>query len=155
MNKLVDSSKRASKKQQEMYDFIESFINEHGYGPSYREIMEELDYKSVSTVSVHVDGLIKKGYLKKLATTARSLAIADSNEDDPEKLQKIQEHKKWFVKEAFSRSSKINERSNQKEIAESETLLEAIKVLGLQDLYLKISESSLPIKVDKKGEKNG
>ncbi len=31
---------RPTKKQKEMLGFIESFIDEHGYSPSYREIMD-------------------------------------------------------------------------------------------------------------------
>lgn len=66
---------RPSKKQQELFEFIDSFIKHHGYGPSYREIMRALDYKSVSTVAVHVDGLITRGLLRKKDNSARSLEV--------------------------------------------------------------------------------
>jgi len=66
---------RPSKKQRELLTFIEGFIAQHGYGPSYREIMRALDYKSVSTVAVHVDNLIKKGHLHKRDKSARSLEV--------------------------------------------------------------------------------
>ena len=66
---------RASKKQRELLNFISNFIKEHGYGPSYREIMRALDYKSVSTVAVHIDGLIAKGFLRKIDHSARSLEV--------------------------------------------------------------------------------
>lgn len=66
---------RPSKKQQELFEFIDSFIKNHGYGPSYREIMRALDYKSVSTVAVHVDGLITRGLLQKKDNSARSLEV--------------------------------------------------------------------------------
>lgn len=58
-------SARVSKKQQELLSFVDGFIKGNGYGPSYREVMRGLGYKSVSTVAIHVDALIAKGYLKK------------------------------------------------------------------------------------------
>ncbi|MDB5177120.1 MAG: hypothetical protein JWN75_788 [Candidatus Saccharibacteria bacterium] len=72
---------RTTKKQQALLQFITDFLNEHDYAPSYREIMAELGYKSVSTVAVHVDALITKGYLTKSDKSARSVRIADSKSD--------------------------------------------------------------------------
>lgn len=66
---------RPSKKQKELLSFIDSFIKGNGYGPSYREIMRALDYKSVSTVATHVDGLVARGYLRKNKNSARSLEV--------------------------------------------------------------------------------
>jgi len=66
---------RPSKKQRELLSFIDGFIKGNGYGPSYREIMRALDYKSVSTVAVHVDGLITRGLLRKKDNSARSLEV--------------------------------------------------------------------------------
>jgi len=66
---------RASKKQQELLQFIDGFIKGNGYGPSYREVMRALDYKSVSTVAIHIDQLITKGYLEKKDNSARSLSV--------------------------------------------------------------------------------
>lgn len=67
---------RATKKQQELLQFIGDFVTEHNYAPSYREVMTMLGYKSVSTVAVHVDGLIAKGYLTKTDKSARSIRLA-------------------------------------------------------------------------------
>ncbi len=66
---------RPSKKQRELLSFIDGFIKENGYGPSYREIMRALNYKSVSTVAVHVDGLITRGFLRKRDHSARSIEV--------------------------------------------------------------------------------
>ena len=67
---------RTTKKQQELLQFISAFLSEHNYAPSYREVMVALGYKSVSTVAVHVDGLITKGYLTKSDKSARSIRMA-------------------------------------------------------------------------------
>jgi len=70
---------RPSKKQRELLNFIDGFIKGYGYGPSYREIMRALDYKSVSTVAVHVDGLIARGLLRKRDHSARSLEVVSQS----------------------------------------------------------------------------
>lgn len=62
---MTEPIARVSKKQQVVLSFVDSFIKGNGYGPSYREVMRGLGYKSVSTVAVHVDALIAKGYLRK------------------------------------------------------------------------------------------
>lgn len=71
-------TKRSTKKQRELLGFIDSFIKGNGYGPSYREIMRALDYRSVSTVAIHVDGLIARGYLRKTDHSARSLQVVST-----------------------------------------------------------------------------
>lgn len=70
------ASDRPSKKQQELLSFLDGFIKGNGYGPSYREVMRALGYKSVSTVAAHVNALIAKGYLRKGDDySARSIEI--------------------------------------------------------------------------------
>ena len=69
------TSTRASKKQLELLKFVDGFIKGNGYGPSYREIMRSLGYKSVSTVAIHVENLITKGYLRRTDKSARSLEV--------------------------------------------------------------------------------
>ncbi|MEX1123930.1 MAG: transcriptional repressor LexA [Patescibacteria group bacterium] len=50
-------------KQKQILEFIESFIKENDYAPSYREIAENFGFSSVATVAEHVDNLKTKGYL--------------------------------------------------------------------------------------------
>ncbi|HSW92637.1 MAG TPA: hypothetical protein VLH14_02000 [Patescibacteria group bacterium] len=73
--------KRPTKKQKELLNFIDGFIKGNGYGPSYREIMRSLDYKSVSTVATHVDGLIQRGWLRKRDNEARTLEVVAPGEE--------------------------------------------------------------------------
>jgi repressor LexA len=75
---------RASKKQQELLSFVDGFIKGNGYGPSYREIMRALGYKSVSTVAIHIDNLIAKGYLARRDNSARSLEVVTMRADRAE-----------------------------------------------------------------------
>lgn len=76
------SDNRPSKKQRELLSFIDGFIKGNGYGPSYREIMRALEYKSVSTVAVHIEGLIARGLLRKKTHSARSLEVVASKSID-------------------------------------------------------------------------
>ena len=64
-----------TKKQRELLTFIDNFTKGNGYSPSFREIMRALGYKSVSTVAIHIDALIAKGYLARRDKSARSLEI--------------------------------------------------------------------------------
>lgn len=96
----------ATKKQQELMQFIADFLREHDYAPSYREIMSALGYKSVSTVAVHVDGLISKGYLTKSDKSARSIRIASSGGGEQEA------HLEWLR----SQIAKRNPQDSQVEI---------------------------------------
>ncbi len=72
---------RPTKKQKELLSFIDGFIKGNGYGPSYREIMRALDYRSVSTVATHVDGLIARGWLRKKDNSARTLEVVSPSDD--------------------------------------------------------------------------
>lgn len=93
---------RPSKKQHELFNYIEAFIKSNGYGPSYREIMRALDYKSVSTVAVHVDGLIARGMLRKRDNSARSLEVVS---DEPVPASAVDEHFAWLEREIKKRQN--------------------------------------------------
>ena len=92
---------RPSKKQRELLEFIEGFIKGNGYGPSYREIMRALDYKSVSTVAIHVDGLITRGWLRKKDHSARSLEVVSASVQLPR--QPKDQHVEWLKAEIVKR----------------------------------------------------
>ena len=77
---------RPTKKQKELLSFIDGFIKGNGYGPSYREIMRALDYRSVSTVATHVDGLIARGWLVKKDNSARSLTVVMPDDHEQQTL---------------------------------------------------------------------
>jgi SOS-response transcriptional repressor LexA len=113
---------RPSKKQRELLNFIEAFIAQHGYGPSYREIMRGIGYKSVSTVAIHIDNLIAKGHLRKRTRSARSLEVVKREYDTPPASVNTQEQ--WLVE-------KINEKFH-----EAEHALDDIETQTLDELYV-------------------
>ncbi len=94
---------RTTKKQQELLQFISDFLDEHNYAPSYREVMAALGYKSVSTVAVHVDGLIAKGYLVKKDKSARSIRLA--SEQPGSDIHHPPDHLAWLRTEVIKRET--------------------------------------------------
>lgn len=68
---------RLTKKQRAVYDFIDNFIKEKGYSPSYRDISAGLGLSSVASVAEHINNLIALGALKKSEGSARSLEVVD------------------------------------------------------------------------------
>ena len=66
---------KLSKRQQQVYDFIESYIKEKGFGPTVREIGDALQLSSPSTVHVHLKTLEEKGYITRDQLKSRSIAL--------------------------------------------------------------------------------
>ncbi len=64
-----------TKRQKELLDFINQFIETHEYAPSYREIADGMQLGSIATVAAHLDNLKMKGYLTKDFREARSLQL--------------------------------------------------------------------------------
>jgi hypothetical protein len=97
-------SVRPTKKQHETLDFIRHFIAEHGYSPSYREIMNGCNYTSVATVSLHVNNLIKRGHIVKRDKSARSLEVVGGID---ESTIATSNHKHELMKEIESRFERL------------------------------------------------
>jgi SOS-response transcriptional repressor LexA len=90
----MEKNARTTKKQRELLAFIDAFIKGNNYAPSYREIMRAVGYKSVSTVAIHIDGLIAKGYLRKLDNSARSIEVVRTTQQPASN-----DHHDWLVAE--------------------------------------------------------
>lgn len=126
---------RPTKKQREILDYISKFITEHGYSPSYREIMSGLQYSSVATVALHVNSLIERGHLRKRDRSARSIEVI-------EPLQPIKvtsnmvtaSQEKWLVKqiEKMFLNLEAEVRPTPSEIDNLYVMVGALKILGLE-----------------------
>ena len=126
---------RPTKKQRELLTFVDGFIREHGYGPSYREIMAGCNYTSVATVALHVNNLIKRGHLRKKDRSARSLELVDApTEDSPIQTTAIKPgEEKWLVDKVDYRFKQCEDSKtvSQAEIDGLYVLVGSLKVLGL------------------------
>src|ERR1044072_2143242 len=98
---MNEQTVRPTKKQREMLTFIEKFIGEHGYSPSFREIMNGCNYNSVATVALHVGNLISRGHLRKRDHSARSLEVVNPTGVSSEAALKVNAIKageeKWLI----------------------------------------------------------
>lgn len=128
---------RSTKRQRELLNFVDAFIQGHGYGPSYREIMRALGYKSVSTVAVHIDGLIVKGYLRKRDNSARSLEVITVHIDDaPARKTVLPTQERWLINAISERFDSLENRHDESVLDELYVLIGALKILGLQDAHV-------------------
>lgn len=62
-------------KQKLVLDYIRAYIEDHDYAPSFREIADHLNLRSVATIAQHIETLQEKGYLSKDRLEARSLQV--------------------------------------------------------------------------------
>ena len=123
-----------TKKQRELLTYIETFIAEHGYSPSYREIMAGLNYNSVATVALHVNSLIKRGHIQKRGASARSLEVVKSEATQKLLSNEIKpSEEKWLVEKVEYRFAQAESQPSIKnsELDELYVLIGALKVLGL------------------------
>lgn len=125
---------RPTKKQRELLTFIAEFITQHGYSPSYREIMNGLNYTSVATVALHVNNLIARGHLRKRDRSARSLEVVNAEEAVPLKTNDVKPaEEKWLVKKIdyYFQNVEATGNPDQARLDELYVLVGALKVLGL------------------------
>jgi len=64
-----------SPKQKQVFDYINSFVNENGVSPTIEEIKKGLKLKAVSTIHEHINSLEKKGYISKSKYSGRILSL--------------------------------------------------------------------------------
>lgn len=121
-----------TKKQYELLLFIDNFIKDNGYGPSYREIMRALNYKSVSTVAAHIDNLISRGHLRKRDNSARSLEVIDvvaAPKTTPEVLDSTDAITERCIRAKIADLQKQDEDKVRRDI---QTLQLALQILGYE-----------------------
>ena len=64
-----------TQRQREVYDYVVSYVDSHGYPPTVREIGEAVGLASPSTVHAHLANLERAGYLRRDPTKPRALEL--------------------------------------------------------------------------------
>ena len=64
-----------TKKQKELLEYVNSFINANKMSPSYDEIREAMNLKSKSGIHRIVSALEERGFIRKLANRARAIEV--------------------------------------------------------------------------------
>ncbi|CAN5813668.1 transcriptional repressor LexA [soil metagenome] len=67
-----------TKRQRQILDYVESFIDSYGYSPSFEEIAGYFGYSSLATVHEHLSNLEQKGLIRKNYNRSRSLELVRS-----------------------------------------------------------------------------
>ena len=67
--------KKGDKRLEEMYEYIQRFIDENSYSPSVREIGERFDIKSTSTVHYYLEKMRASGLISQDANKKRAVTL--------------------------------------------------------------------------------
>lgn len=63
-------------KEKKVYDYIVHSLRDKGYAPSVRDIMNDLGYKSTSTVHMYLNRLDMLGYIRKEDGKSRAISLS-------------------------------------------------------------------------------
>lgn len=72
-----------TRRQREIYDFIQEYISNRRHSPSYRELMLRFDISSTSSIHKHLIVMQKKGLLSWSKGGHRSIALTSSSHEQP------------------------------------------------------------------------
>lgn len=67
-----------TKRQREILDFLNEFIQQHGYAPSLEEIGRQFSLSSLATVHKHLTNLQEKGFIRRAWNRSRSVELMPS-----------------------------------------------------------------------------
>jgi repressor LexA len=73
-------------KQEEIYDFIKSQLNDKGYPPTVREICAQVGLRSTSTVHGHLARLEKKGFIRRDPSKPRAIELLNEHKSKLEMI---------------------------------------------------------------------
>ena len=65
-----------TKRQKQLVDFLEHYIDEHGYAPTLAEVGQYFGLSSLATVHKHLKNLEDKGLIRRTHNRSRALEIA-------------------------------------------------------------------------------
>ncbi len=128
---------KPTKKQLALLKFIDEYTTANNVSPSYRDIQQALNLRSVSAVAEHINNCVAAGFLKKIPNTARSLEIIPI-EDHKETIQLLQ---RKIIELDRQLTPKVNDDGETVQISRAKqdsirddilTLKAAGKILGLE-----------------------
>jgi repressor LexA len=64
-----------TRRQKQVYDYVDEFVQRNGYSPSFEEIGDGLGLTSLATVHKHITNLEKKGLVKRGHNKSRSIDV--------------------------------------------------------------------------------
>lgn len=73
-----------TKRQEDILDFIKTFMVKHGFPPTIREIGEGLGISSPATIHAHLKNLETRGVIRRNDTKNRAIELLVKNEYEPQ-----------------------------------------------------------------------
>ena len=73
--------KKSEQKLSDILSFLDSYINDNGFPPSYREIANGVKLKSINSVKDYLDRLENMGLIKKQSTKNRCIEIVKNKKE--------------------------------------------------------------------------
>jgi repressor LexA len=67
-----------TKRQREILDYLNEFIQQHGYAPSLEEVGRRFGLSSLATVHKHLTNLQDKGFIKRAWNRSRSVELVQT-----------------------------------------------------------------------------
>lgn len=77
--------------RKEILDFVTSYVRDHGFPPSMREIAKAAHLASVSSAHYHLSKLQAEGYLTKSTAGPRTIRIATSGSELDEAIERVRD----------------------------------------------------------------
>jgi repressor LexA len=84
-----EGSALLTKRQQEIWEFLVAYVDDHGYPPTVREIGEQVGLASPSTVHAHLANLERAGLIKRDPTKPRALELTGREQPAAALLPKL------------------------------------------------------------------
>ncbi len=76
-NKLNPADRGLTKKQAGFLSFLKEYLEEKGYPPTIRELMDGLGFSSTNIVKKYLDILERKGYIKRQSNSSRAIEVIE------------------------------------------------------------------------------
>jgi repressor LexA len=70
-----------TKRQKQIFDYIQEFLGKNGYAPSLIEISQHFDLHSISTIHKHLVHLEEKGLIRRHWNRARAIEVMPSQQN--------------------------------------------------------------------------
>jgi repressor LexA len=67
-----------TKRQKQLVDYLENYIEEHGYAPTLAEVGQYFGLSSLATVHKHLRNLENKGFIRRTHNHSRALELAET-----------------------------------------------------------------------------
>ncbi len=67
--------------RQKIVEFVYNYVKDHGYSPTFREIMAEADFSTLSMVHFHVNRLVDMECITYVPYTSRTIQVTQKGVD--------------------------------------------------------------------------